>query len=197
MEQCVVSALPTEEDYRRYEKIWRRVSPGEDPYPRQYKTNGAGGTHGQGGSALAALPEADACCIDLLSAEVVQGFLREEMADQGIYRSLARRAPHASERQTLFGFAHASAESVKLLQTIHFLITGETYQVTVVLPPQPKLYWCDALRARYHAESCKGFNTLRAAEETNDSCLKKLFIHLSEEACRRAETLCAMLSRAL
>ena len=85
----------------------------------------------------------------------------------------------------------------RTLQAAYFLLTGGTYAVTVVLPPQPKLPWRDRLRERYHEETSGGCNYARAAKGTEDVCLKKMFLGLSEDEYRHAERLRAMLERAL
>ena len=86
---------------------------------------------------------------------------------------------------------------VRTLRSVHFLITGETCAVTVVLPPQPRMLWCDRLRERYHAEACGGSDCARAAEATEDLCLRRIFERLSRDGYRRAELLLRLLEQAL
>ena len=50
-----------------------------------------------------------------------------------------------------------------------------------------------ALRACYHQDACSGLNYQRAADETLDPCLQKLFARLSAQAYRRAEDVMALL----
>ena len=80
---------------------------------------------------------------------------------------------------------------------VHYLITGHCYQPAIVCQQPQLLPWCQALRHRYHAEACGGLNYIRAAEGTTDPCLGKLLTALSETEYRHADTLLAMLSRAL
>ena len=54
-----------------------------------------------------------------------------------------------------------------------------------------------ALRACYHQEACNGFNYRRAADETMDLCLRKLFTRLGEQSYRRSEEIMALLGRLL
>lgn len=198
MSDTAASALPTEEDYRRYDRIWRKVSPEYDPYP---EVRAAQSEEVSDGSLLT-LPgaAADPCCMGSAAQseiEVLQGFLREEMADARIYRHLADRAATPEARRVLRAICMAETRHVRTLQSANFLITGERYRVTVVLPPLPKLGWCDTLRARYHEEACDGFNYERASEETTDFCLKKIFAELSREEYRHAELLRQLLARML
>ena len=67
----------------------------------------------------------------------------------------------------------------------------ETPAITV-----ERLRWEDlpqALRSCYHQETCNGMNYRRAAEETLDLCLQKLFGRLAEQSYRRAEEVLALL----
>ncbi len=86
---------------------------------------------------------------------------------------------------------------VKALQAALFLLTGGTYPVTVVLPPQPKLLWRDRLRERWHEEARGGAAYARAAERTPDRCLEKLYERLSADEYRYAEALARLLEKSL
>ena len=55
----------------------------------------------------------------------------------------------------------------------------------------------DALRERYHAAACSGFNYARSAEDSLDPCLTKLFEELSKQSYAHAETLMGLLQRSL
>ena len=58
------------------------------------------------------------------------------------------------------------------------------------------LHWEDlsqALRSCYHQEACNGFNYQRAADETVDVCLQKLFGRLAEQSYRRGEEIMSLL----
>lgn len=196
----MTNALPTEEDYRRYDRIWRKVSPELDPYP-EVRAEQTEQPHAAD-SGLLTLPgaESDPCCMGSAAQaelEVIEGFLRDELGDAQTYRYLAAHAPTAEGKRVMRRIAEDETGHVRTLRSVYFLITGETYSVTVVLPPQPKLPWCDRLRARYHEEACGGFNYERAAEETTDFCLKKLFAELSKDEYRHAELLRRLLAKAL
>ena len=170
-----------EMDYRACDRIWQRVSPELNPYPEVRSAQSP-------------------CCMgDAAQGEtdVLRGFLRDELADAQTYRHLAACAPSREGCRLMRRLAEDAAARVKTLQATHYLITGGTYDVTVVLPPQSRLRWCDRLRERYHAAACAGLNYARAAEETTDVCLKKLLARLSEDAYRTAEQLRRALERAL
>ena len=156
----MTNALPTEEDYRRYDRIWRKVSPELDPYPEVRAEQNTQPRAGD--SKLLTLPgaESDPCCMGSAAQaelEVIEGFLRDELADAQTYRCLAVHAPTAEGRRVMRQIASDEAGHVRTLRSAHFLITGETYSVTVVLPPQPKLPWCDRLLRRLQLRSrCGG-----------------------------------------
>ena len=194
MSDLMPSALPTEADYRRYDRIWRKVSPELNPYPE----------------VRAAQPELtmeprprpgeERDCMGAAARgelDAIRDFLRDELADAQTYRHLASLAPSPEGKRLMRRLAEEEAGHVRALQTSHFLITGGTYPVTVVLPPQPKLLWRDRLRERYHEETSGAARYARAAEETADVCLKKLVERLSADEYRHAESLRRLLERTL
>ena len=202
--------LPTQEDYRTYDKIWQRVSPGLNPYPEARSQNESAqampapeaAQESASEQALLLLPgaQADPCCMGSEAAGelgVLRGFLREELAVVRGMRALVRRAPGGSSRNLLRQMAEDDAGHVRQLQAAHFLITGERYRVTVVLAGQKREPWCDALRAQYHQEACAAFNYARASEETEDLCLRRLFSQLSEDEYRHAGALRELLAETL
>lgn len=186
MIETAPSALPTQEDYRRYDRIWQRVSPSLTPYPAVR-------------AAQDAAPPEEPCRMDggEREAELLRGFLHDELGDAQTYRCLAPLAPTAEGRRIMRMLAGEEAEHARRLQAAYFLLTGETYSVTVVLPPQPRLPWRDRLRRRYHEETCSAARYARAAEDTRDVCLARLFRSLSDDEYRHAELLCAYLSKTL
>ena len=196
----MTNALPTEEDYRRYDRIWRKVSPEMDPYPEVRAEQTA--PPNDSDSKLLTLPgaESNPCCMGSAAQgelEVLQGFLRGEIADARIYRTLARCAPHAEMRRTFWKLAEEEAGHARQLQAANYLITGECYRVSVCFTPQKMKGCCETLRERYHEEVCGGFNYERAAEETTDFCLKKLFDSLSKDEYCHADRLRNLLAKAL
>ena len=176
MIETAPSVLPTEE-HRRYEQLWRRVSPSLEPYPAAQEPPRA--TDGE------------------REAELLRGFLHDELADAQIYRCLAAQAPSAEGRRLMRKIAAEEAGHAKRLQAAYFLLTGATYGVTVVLPPQPRLPWRDRLRERHHEECQGAARYARAAEETADVCLARLLQSLSADEYRHAELLLDCVSRVL
>ena len=191
MSETAASALPTEEDYRRYDRVWQRVSPALAPYPR---------VRAAGQSGLRP-PEPDAPAVRAddaqREAETVRRLLRDELAEEQIYRSLAPLAPSAEGRRLMNGLAAAEAAQVRTLRAVCFLLTGEAYGATVVLPPQPRLPWRDRLRGRYHAELESARAYERAAAETADVGRRELFADLAREEYRHAGQLRRLVEKLL
>ena len=205
-------------DYRVYDQVWQRVTPGMDPFspdpsaagmteapqsvlPTQSVNPAASAAPVSAASAPvsrqesggeAALPgaEPNPCCMGTEaqeSLEVLEGFLQEELAEAGCCQSLACRVRN---RQAARLFQQSAAEkraAAKELCAAYFLITGTPHTSTVTVE---HLHWenlSQALRACYHQEVCNGLNYQRAADETLDLCLQKLFARLSEQSYRRSE----------
>lgn len=191
--------LPIEKDYRTCADVWRRVSPGEDPYP---DAHGNMGRDAQlpAASPLTALPGSDPCCMGSDAAgelEVLQGYIREEMSDAQGFRAFARCAPNAEVRRILRRIAYEEDCHAQQLQAVRFLIAGEPYRVTVYRDAPRIGDYRAALRAHYHEEVCEGFNYARSSEETLDFCLKKIFGELSREEYAHAETLRRLLAKTM
>ena len=189
-----LTALPTEADYRRYDRIWQRVSPELTPYPeaRAAQSGAAEERRPAKPPSPPVQPEAVPG-----AAELLQGFLREELADAQTHRYLAGQSPTAEGRRLMRQLAADETSHVKTLQAAHFLLTGETYRVTVVLPPQPRLPWHDRLREQYHASSRDGAAYEHAAEETQDKCLRQMLEKLSKDKYRHAELLRGLIEKTL
>ena len=204
-------------DYRVYDQVWQRVTPGMDPFSSDPSAAGmteapqtvspaptvnstasaapvsaAAPAPRQESGGEAALPGAapNPCCMGTEAREsldVLEGFLQEELAEAGCCQSLACRVRN---RQAARLFQQSAAEkraAAKELCAAYFLITGNPHTSTVTVE---HLHWENlpqALRACYHQEVCNGLNYQRAADETLDLCLQKLFARLSEQSYRRAE----------
>ena len=195
MENELSAAQNAAYDYRRCARVWQRVDPTLDPYPDVRAAAAmAADTPDDGLSAAErnaelTLPgaQADPCCMGtaaLESLEVLQGFIREELADRRTYLFLARRAPTAEARQV---FAR------RLLAAV-YLITGERYCPAICYPPLRCDGYCAALRERYHEEVCGGFNYRRASQETLDPCLQQLLLAFSQDEYRHANAMLCLLS---
>ena len=141
--------------------------------------------------------QADPCCMGtaaLESLEVLQGFIREELADRRTYLFLARRAPTAEVRQVFRAIASDEGRHARRLLAAVYLITGERYCPAICYPPLRCDGYCAALRERYHEEVCGGFNYRRASQETLDPCLQQLLLAFSQDEYRHANAMLCLLS---
>ncbi|MBO4913959.1 MAG: ferritin-like domain-containing protein [Oscillospiraceae bacterium] len=198
MPELSLYETPGAEDYRRYDRIWKRVSPGLDPYPDVRAAQPDATMEPRLPTAPGA--NGESCCMGSAARdelEVIRAFIRGELADAQTYRYLSALAPAPEGKRLVRRLAADETAHARTLQSVHFLITGETYPVTVVTPPQPRLRWRDVLRGRYHEEACGGSNYAAAAERTQDVCLKRILEKLSADEYRHAELLRALLERAL
>ena len=182
-------------DYEACREVWKRVAPGEDPYPMEDNAN----TQMSAQDSELTLPgaEADPCCMGtaaLESLEVLQGFIREELADRRTYLFLARRAPTAEARQVFRAIASDEGRHARRLLAAVYLITGERYCPAICYPPLRCDGYCAALRERYHEEVCGGFNYRRASQETLDPCLQQLLLAFSQDEYRHANAMLCLLS---
>ena len=205
MENELSAAQNAAYDYRRCARVWQRVDPTLDPYPDVRAAAAmAADTSGDGLSAAErnaglTLPgaQADPCCMDtaaLESLEVLQGFIREELADRRTYLFLARRAPTAEARQVFRAIASDEGRHARRLLAAVYLITGERYCPAICYPPLRCDGYCAALRERYHEEVCGGFNYRRASQETLDPCLQQLLLAFSQDEYRHANAMLCLLS---
>ena len=205
MENELSAAQNAAYDYRRCARVWQRVDPTLNPYPDVRATAAmAADTPGDGLSAAErnaelTLPgaQADPCCMGtaaLESLEVLQGFIREELADRRTYLFLARRAPTAEARQMFRAIASDEGRHARRLLAAVYLITGERYCPTICYPPLRCDGYCAALRERYHEEVCGGFNYRRASQETLDPCLQQLLLAFSQDEYRHANAMLCLLS---
>ena len=205
MENELSAAQNAAYDYRRCARVWQRVDPTLDPYPDVRAAAAmAADTPGDGLSAAERNAEltipgaqADPCCMGtaaLESLEVLQGFLREELADRRTYLFLARRAPTAEARQMFRAIASDEGRHARRLLAAVYLITGERYCPAICYPPLRCDGYCAALRERYHEEVCGGFNYRRASQETLDPCLQQLLLAFSQDEYRHANAMLCLLS---
>lgn len=205
MENELSAAQNAAYDYRRCARVWQRVDPTLDPYPDVRAAAAmAADTPGDGLSAAErnaelTLPgaQADPCCMGtaaLESLEVLQGFIREELADRRTYLFLARRAPTAEAQQVFRAIASDEGRHARRLLAAVYLITGERYCPAICYPPLRCDGYCAALRERYHEEVCGGFNYRRASQETLDPCLQQLLLAFSQDEYRHANAMLCLLS---
>lgn len=205
-------------DYRMYDDVWQRVSPGCDPY-------GDGGNNvtptpptaslGESMSTQmtpmpaptprredATLPGAqpNPCCMGSAATEelqVLEGFIEEELAQRRCYLGLSQRLCHSGATRLLRSIAQEKKEAAQELKTAYFLITGTCYEDVVSIDHMRWHSLSDALRSCYHQEACNGFNYRRASDESVDPCLQKLLGRLSAQAFSRADAIMELLGQIL
>ena len=207
--------MPTAYDYRRYDRVWQRVSPDLDPYP-EVRAAGAGmdaapaadlavspapameGGGDDDGETTLPGAERNPCCMGTEAQEslgVLEGFIEEELAERRCCLALACRFRNQSAARLLRRMAAEKQSAAQELSTAYYLITGSCYTPAV---PVGHMQWAglaEALRYCYHQEACNGFNYQRAADETVDPCLQKLLARLAEQSYCRAEAVMALLGR--
>ena len=206
-------------DYRMYDKVWQRVSPGCDPYgdngalPNEQRTNPQPTNNDAMRTQMTKMPavtvrseatlpgaEINPCCMGSAAAEslgVLEGFIEEELAQRRCYLALAQRLCNGSAARLLRTLAQEKRDAAQDLKTAYFLITGSCYENVVSIDHMRWNSLADALRSCYHQEACNGFNYRRAADETVDTCLQKLFGRLSAQAFARADALMELLGQIL
>lgn len=184
-------------DYERCRAVWKRVAPQEKPYPLP-----EGEEEGKRTTSELTLPGAqeDPCCMGTeaeLSIEVLQGFLREELGGAQVYAFLASRVPRGEAARLLRTMAEEERHHARDLAAAIYLITGTPYCPRVCAERPETGDFCALLRRLYHEEACGGYNYARAAEETLDVCLAKLFSAMSADEYRHAGHLMLLLGKYL
>ena len=202
-------------DYRMYDRVWQRVSPGDDPYGDIRAAQNAGEARtmpcrpeepAQSLSVRPAPPsvrplpgeEIDPCCMGsaaVESIEVLGGFIEEELSQRRCYLGLAARLCSSEAAAVLRRLAQEKLQAARKLKAAWFLINGSCYETAVRMEHMCWNCAADALRSCYHREACNGFNYRRASEETLDPCLQKIFACLSEQAFERADAIMAILGK--
>lgn len=210
-------------DFRQYDRIWQRVAPNLEPYPGMAVQQTASvrsetvNLPTAPAPAVPAAPETPAvpvpadsaaslpgaernpCCMGTEASEmleVVTGYIEAALSDRRELLALARQAPSWARRD-LRDMAAELQDQARRLMAAHYLITGQCYRPSV---GRSRIYvgrWCPALRERYHAAACSGFNYARSAEDAMDPCLTKLFEEQSRQSYAHAETLMGLLQRSL
>ena len=197
-------------DYRVYDRVWQRVAPGTDPFsqepdagmavpetvpaPASQTAAPVPAQEGGGGNLPGAEP--NPCCMGTEaqdSLEVLKGFLEEEMAGRRHCMALACCVRSPSAARLLRRAAAEKQAACRDLHGAYYLITGSRYASAVAAEHVQLDSLPEALRACYHQEACNGLNYQRAADETLDPCLQKLFARLSAQSYRRAEDVMALL----
>jgi hypothetical protein len=184
-------------DYRDYDRIWRRVSPDLNPYP---EVRAAQETNAQENEADLPGAELNPCCMGSNAQDelnVLEGFWGQELTLQRWYGQLACQVRELGISRLLRRFAWERGAAAGELKAAYYLITGVCYSPAVTGERARCSCLAQTLRRCYHQEACGGFNYARAADETTDPCLQKLFTRLSGDCYRRAEAVQTALGRVL
>lgn len=200
-------------DYRAYDKIWQRVTPGVDPYAADAVNPDPAATPAssvtapavqpaarQENSGAVTLPGADPnpCCMGTSAQDstlVLEGFIQEELAGCRQYQCLAGRTRHQAAAQLFRRVANEKHGAARELSGAYYLITGICFAPSVTVEHTCRCNLAEALRSLYHQEACAGLNYSRAADEATDKCLTDLFNKLSEQSYQRAEDVMSLLGR--
>lgn len=190
-------------DYRNYDQVWQRVTPGVDPYsdnamdqPAPLVNQPAVRQEDSGPNLPGANP--DPCCMGSSAQEstlVLEGFIQEELAGCRQCQCLAGCTRNQAAAQLFRRIANEKHGAAREMCGAYYLITGTCYAPSVTVE---HTRWCnlaEMLRACYHQEACAGLNYARAADETEDKCLTDLFNKLSEQSYQRAEDIMNLLGK--
>lgn len=135
-------------DYEACREVWKRVAPGEDPYPMADNAN----TQMSAQDSELTLPgaETDPCCMGSeasVSVEVLQGFLREELGDAQVYAYLSSCTPRREMARAFRALSEDEKRHARDLAAAIYLITGKAYCPRVCVE-QPDTGSLCALAAR-------------------------------------------------
>lgn len=161
-------------DYRKYDRIWRRVAPELNPYPeaRAADEREAAGPScpldGTGADRLAA-------CMDAAAS-----LRRLCLGDPRCV------PPHA--RRTLQCLAGELERQGRKLAALYYLLTGDCRHPAV--PAAAVTAWCPLLRQLYQGVSRAAERYGAAAEDTKDPCIRRTLEGMAEESrCQAAAVL--------
>lgn len=173
-------------DYQQWDRVWQRVAPQLDPYPEVRQAMVVQSPAKQ---------ERHGCLSEggMGQAELIRGFIEDELEDRRTYLAYARCAPNTEGRRVLRQLAMEEQNHARRLMGIYYIMTGECYQPVACTAKTELLPWCHMLRHRYHGESYGAHQYHRVAQETQDVCLHKIFLQFSEDESRHAAALLRLL----
>lgn len=167
------------EDYLHCDRVWQRVAPELEPYP----------------AVRAAAPAAPAsCCFARRREEaaLLGDFIEHALADRQAYCRQMRSAP-AAARRVLRQLAEEEGGHARRLMGLYYMMTGRCYHAAVPAEDGECLPWCAFLRRRYEEECAGGYAYAKAAEETEDACLRRVLERMAADEYRHAELLVQLL----
>ena len=171
-------------DYIKCDKVWQRVAPELNPYPQARA------------AVMSPAAQEPACCLASAAEKELsdlQAFIEEELEDRRTYLLYARCAPNANARRILRELAAEEGGHARRLMGVYYIITGQCYKPAVNVGRTEQLPWCQALRDRYHAETCGGYHYQHWAQETDDVCLGHILAQFSADEYRDAGILLQLL----
>ena len=175
------------EDYLRCDKVWQRVAPELDPYP-EVRAAAAG---------ISPPAKEGALCCSLAQkqedAEGIRRLIEQELADRRAYLEHMRCAPGAGPRRVLRQVADEEGAHARRLMGLYYMITGRCCRPALCTASVQTLPWCTFLRGRYAEECAGGYAYHRAAEETEDACLRRILERFSADEYRHAELMLRLL----
>ncbi len=179
-------------DYRAYDRIWKRVSPTENPYPEVRAQR-------QEEEQELILPgaESDPCCMGTIAAQslnVIQGFAELEAFGYRVYSAYRTRVPQ-SERALFADLAAQCKDHLRRLLAVIYLISGEYFTPSRNVSIPDYIKYCDLLRYCYHEQTCGSFNYLRTSQTTNDPCLRSILAQISAEDSKQADIILKRLAQ--
>lgn len=143
------------------------------------------------------LEESDVPCLGRSGedhAALLQGAIRQELADWRTYQALSARANGVAAR-TLALMAADERRHAKRLSAAYFLISGIRFLPDTPPARQTRGAFWAALRERFWAEQRGSSFYLAAAEETADPCLANLYRELAADEGAHAEQLRCLVER--
>ena len=129
-------------------------------------------------------------------AEVLSGFIRDELRDADDYLEIARKTRALRVRRLLAGLAEDERRHAKRLQAASYMLFGGNTAASMRRKAGDERVLA-ALRRKY-AQELDGAGSYRtAADNTANEALKKLYAEIAAEEQKHAERLCAMLEELL
>ena len=179
-------------DVARCREVWKRVCPAEDPYP-----DADAGSAAQDADLSLPGAQADPCCMGtdaVLTVEVLQGFLREELGDAQVYAYLASCLPREMSR-TLRAMSEDEKRHARDLAAADLLITGKPYCPRVCVEQPDTCDICALLRLLLSRRGLRRLQLCPCRRRDAQLCLGKLFTAMSADEYRHADMLMNLLGR--
>lgn len=129
------------------------------------------------------------------SLMVLEGFLEDELAGRRYAMALASGVRQQSMVRLLRRIAAEKLAAAQELCAAYYLTTGNRYRSAVAVEHMQFGSLAEAMRSLYHQEACSGLNYQRAADETMDPCLQRLFTQLGKQSYQHADDIMVLLGK--